>query len=207
MDFSVKSFEVGPVAANCYILKDNNSSAGMVIDPGGNPSKLLSAIKEMGVEVKLIALTHGHFDHIGGLKEVKQALNVPVAIHEADGDMLTDARKNLSAFVGVPGEMEEADVLLKDGDNISFGGCSLKVIHTPGHTPGGVCFYGGGALFSGDTLFAGSVGRTDFPGSSTEAILDSIRNRLAKVSDATKVFPGHGPASTMGIERETNPFF
>ena len=121
--------------------------------------------------------------------------------------MLTDARKNLSAFVGVPGEMEEADVLLKDGDNISFGGCSLKVIHTPGHTPGGVCFYGGGALFSGDTLFAGSVGRTDFPGSSTEAILDSIRNRLTKVSDATKVFPGHGPASTMGIERETNPFF
>ena len=207
MDFSVKSFEVGPVAANCYILKDNNSSAGMVIDPGGNPSKLLSAIKEMGVEVKLIALTHGHFDHIGGLKEVKQALNVPVAIHEEDGDMLTDARKNLSAFVGVPGEMEEADVLLKDGDNISFGGCSLKVIHTPGHTPGGVCFYGGGALFSGDTLFAGSVGRTDFPGSSTEAILDSIRNRLTKVSDATKVFPGHGPASTMGIERETNPFF
>ena len=207
MDFSVKSFEVGPVAANCYILKDNDSNEGMVIDPGGNPDKILSAIKEMGVEVKLIALTHGHFDHIGGLDKVKKALNVPVAIHEEDGEMLTDAKKNLSAFVGAPGEMEAADVLLKDGDNISFGGCSLKVIHTPGHTPGGVCFYGGGALFSGDTLFAGSVGRTDFPGSSTEDILDSIRNRLAKVSDATKVFPGHGSASTMGIERETNPFF
>ena len=207
MDFSVKSFEVGPVAANCYILKDNDSNEGMVIDPGGNPEKILSAIKDMGVEVKLIALTHGHFDHIGGLDKVKNALNVPVAIHEADGEMLTDAKKNLSAFVGAPGEMEAADVLLKDGDNISFGGCSLKVIHTPGHTPGGVCFYGGGALFSGDTLFAGSVGRTDFPGSSTEDILDSIRNRLAKVSDSTKVFPGHGPASTMGIERETNPFF
>ena len=207
MDFSVKSFEVGPVAANCYILKDNDSNEGMVIDPGGNPDKILSAIKEMGVEVKLIALTHGHFDHIGGLDKVKNALNVPVAIHEADGEMLTDAKKNLSAFVGAPGEMEKADVLLKDGDNISFGGCSLKVIHTPGHTPGGVCFYGGGALFSGDTLFAGSVGRTDFPGSSTEDILDSIRNRLAKVSGATKVFPGHGPASTMEIERETNPFF
>ncbi|KHM53166.1 beta-lactamase [Anaerovibrio lipolyticus] len=207
MDFSVKSFEVGPVAANCYILKDNDSNEGMVIDPGGNPDKILSAIKEMGVEVKLIALTHGHFDHIGGLGKVKNALNVPVAIHEADGEMLTDAKKNLSAFVGAPGEMEAADVLLKDGDNISFGGCSLKVIHTPGHTQGGVCFYGGGALFSGDTLFAGSVGRTDFPGSSTEDILDSIRNRLAKVSDSTKVFPGHGPASTMGIERETNPFF
>ena len=207
MDFSVKSFEVGPVAANCYILKDNDSNEGMVIDPGGNPDKILTAIKEMGVEVKLIALTHGHFDHIGGLDKVKNALNVPVAIHEADGEMLTDAKKNLSAFVGAPGEMEKADVLLKDGDNISFGGCSLKVIHTPGHTPGGVCFYGGGALFSGDTLFAGSVGRTDFPGSSTEDILDSIRNRLAKVSDATKVFPGHGPVSTMGIERETNPFF
>ena len=207
MDFSVKSFEVGPVAANCYILKDIDSNEGMVIDPGGNPEKILSAIKEMGVEVKLIALTHGHFDHIGGLDKVKKALNVPVAIHEEDGEMLTDAKKNLSAFVGAPGEMEEADVLLKDGDNISFGGCSLKVIHTPGHTPGGVCFYGGGALFSGDTLFAGSVGRTDFPGSSTEDILDSIRNRLAKVSNATKVLPGHGPASTMGIERETNPFF
>ena len=128
MDFSVKSFEVGPVAANCYILKDNDSNEGMVIDPGGNPDKILTAIKEMGVEVKLIALTHGHFDHIGGLDKVKKALNVPVAIHEADGEMLIDAKKNLSAFVGAPGEMEEADVLLKDGDNISFGGCSLKVI-------------------------------------------------------------------------------
>ncbi|WP_037325500.1 MBL fold metallo-hydrolase [Anaerovibrio sp. RM50] len=207
MDFSVKSFEVGPVAANCYILKDNNSNAGVVIDPGGNPEKILSAIKEMGVEVKFIALTHGHFDHIGGLKDVKKALDVPVLIHEYDGDMLIDAKRNLSAFVGAPGEMEAADVLLKDGDNISFGDCSLRVISTPGHTLGSVCFYGGGALFSGDTLFAGSVGRTDFPGGSTEEILNSIRNRLAKVPSATKVFPGHGPASTMEIERETNPFF
>ncbi|MCR5176124.1 MAG: MBL fold metallo-hydrolase [Anaerovibrio sp.] len=207
MEFSVTGFEVGPIAANCYILKDNNSREGIVIDPGGNPDTILASIKDQDVEVKLIALTHGHFDHIGGVKELKKSLKVPVAIHAADGDMLTDGKKNLSAFMGVAKEMDAADILLQDGDNISFGSCNLQVIATPGHTKGGVCFYGGGALFSGDTLFAGSIGRTDFPDGSLDDILDSIRNKLSKVSDATKVFPGHGPASVMGVERESNPFF
>jgi len=108
--------------------------------------------------------------------------------------------------MGSPMVIKPADIILNDGDCISFGGCSLRVISTPGHTKGGICLYGGGALFSGDTLFAGSVGRTDFPGSSTKDILDSVQNRLSRVSDSTKVFPGHGPTSQMGIERESNPY-
>ena len=206
MDFSVKTMVVGPVGTNCYILKDNNSSEGMIIDPGDNTERILAYIKANDIDVKLIALIHGHFDHIGAVEELRQSLAVPVAVHEADADMITDGRKNLSAFMGAIVETEPADIILRDGDCISFGKCSLRVISTPGHTRGGICLHGGGALFSGDTLFAGSIGRTDFPEGSLEEIIKSIQTRLAKVEDMVKVFPGHGPATNMGIERESNPY-
>ena len=206
MDFSVKSLAVGPIGVNCYILKDDSSNEGIVIDAGGNADKILSVINKEGIDVKMLVLTHGHFDHIGAVDELREELNVPLAVHEADAQMITDGRQNLSAFVGELMEKKSAEIILHDGDTVSFGRCSLKVISTPGHTPGGICLYGGGALFSGDTLFAGSVGRTDFPGSSTDDILDSVRNKLSEVSDDTEVFPGHGPATTMGIERKTNPY-
>ena len=207
MDFSVKTLVAGMVGTNCYILKDNSTDEGMVIDPGDNAKGILAYIEEAGIDVKLVALTHGHFDHIGAVDELREKLKVPVAIHKDDADMLTDGKKNLSAFTG--GGLVEgkpADILLNDGDNISFGKCTLRVISTPGHTKGGICLYGGGALFSGDTLFAGSIGRTDFPGGSLQELVEAIKNRLNIVADAAKVFPGHGPATNMGIERECNPY-
>ena len=206
MDFTIKTIVAGLVGTNCYILKDNSSDEGIIIDPGDNAAGILAYIRAEKIDVKVIALTHGHFDHIGAVEELRKSLNVPVAVHADDADMLLDGKQNLSAFMGNPMVIKPADIILNDGDCISFGGCSLRVISTPGHTKGGICLYGGGALFSGDTLFAGSVGRTDFPGSSTKDILDSVQNRLSRVSDSTKVFPGHGPASQMGIERESNPY-
>ena len=206
MDFTIKTIVAGLVGTNCYILKDNSSDEGIIIDPGDNAAGILAYIRAEKIDVKVIALTHGHFDHIGAVEELRKSLNVPVAVHADDADMLLDGKRNLSAFMGSPMVIKPADIILNDGDCISFGGCSLRVISTPGHTKGGICLYGGGALFSGDTLFAGSVGRTDFPGSSTKDILDSVQNRLSRVSDSTKVFPGHGPTSQMGIERESNPY-
>ena len=141
-----------------------------------------------------------------GISRELQNTIYPGALLVADADMITDGRKNLSAFMGAIVETEPADIILRDGDCISFGKCSLRVISTPGHTRGGICLHGGGALFSGDTLFAGSIGRTDFPEGSLEEIIKSIQTRLAKVEDMVKVFPGHGPASNMGIERESNPY-
>lgn len=207
MEYSLKVIPVGPIDVNCYILKDNNSSAGLVIDPGGNPERILKYIQENKIDVKLIVNTHGHWDHIGAVDELRDALGCQLAIHSEDAEMLTTVSSSLATYFGVTGGRRPAEVELKDGDVISFGSCSLKVIHTPGHTRGGICLYGGGGLFSGDTLFAGSVGRTDFPGGSMEEIIDSIRNRLQCVADLAKVFPGHGPSSVMGDERATNPYF
>lgn len=207
MDFSVKTFVVGPVGTNCYVLKDNASNEGIVIDPGDDPQKILSYIGGENIDIKLLVLTHGHFDHIGAVEELRNSLKVPVAVHAADAPMITDGRLNLSAFVGGLVETQPADIILHEGDNISFGKCSLRVISTPGHTNGGICLHGGGALFSGDTLFAGSVGRTDFPDGSLEEIIKSVKTRLGRVEDMAKVFPGHGPATSMGVERESNPYF
>lgn len=207
MSFSIKIIQVGPIDVNCYILKDDNSSAGLVIDPGGNPERIMPYIVENGIDVKMIVNTHGHWDHIGAVDELRELLEVKLAIHRQDADMLTSARGNLSAFMGANGVMKPAEVLLENGDIIEFGSCKLKVIHTPGHTVGGICLYDGeDVLFSGDTLFYGSVGRTDFPGGSMQELIKSIRNSLAEVADSAVVYPGHGPATNMGEERRSNPY-
>ena len=190
MDFSVKTMVVGPVGTNCYILKDNNSSEGMIIDPGDNTEGILAYIKENDIDVKLIALTHGHFDHIGAVEELRQSLAVPVAVHEADADMITDGRKNLSAFMGAIVETEPADIILRDGDCISFGKCSLRVISTPGHTRGSVCYEIEGELFTGDTLFDAGWGRTDLPGGSDEMMMNSL-NRLIPLARTMPIHAGH----------------
>lgn len=205
--FSIKTVLAGPIDVNCYILKDNNTGAGLVIDPGGNPERILPYIESNNIDVKEIVLTHGHWDHIGAVDELRKALGAKVAIHKADASKLTNPNGNLSAFMGVMGSEGAADIMLNDGDVITFGESKLTVIHTPGHTEGGVCLYDGdGVLFSGDTLFYGSIGRTDFPGGSMKEIINSIRNGLSVVADKAAVYPGHGPSSVMGWERENNPY-
>ncbi len=206
MGFSVETLVVGPIEENCYVLRDDDTDAGIIIDPGDNGQEILAYVRDNGIKVKLIVNTHGHWDHIGAVDFLRDELAVGLAIHADDASMLTATREEMAAYSVFAGGKRPAEILLKDGDTISFGNSSLKVIHTPGHTRGGICLYGGGCLFSGDTLFAGSVGRTDFPGGDYRAILHSVNIQLEQVGDETRVFPGHGPATRMGRERRCNPY-
>ncbi len=205
--FSIKSVVVGPVDVNCYVLKDKATGKGAVIDPGGHVERIMSLINDMKADIAEIIITHGHFDHIGALDELRNAVGCGASIHELDAEMLLKSRKNLSIFMGTDASFRPAERLLKDGDVIRFGESFLKVIHTPGHTAGGICLYDGEkVLFSGDTLFAGSVGRSDFPGGDHYQLIESVVKALAEVKDETVVYPGHGPETGMGYERKTNPF-
>lgn len=185
---------VGMLAANCYILGCEDTKEGVVIDPGGDALSLLSKIKKLDLNIKYIILTHGHYDHTGAINEIKEKTNAPIAIHKLDKKILEDENKS-------------ADMYLKDGDELSIGSIKLKIIHTPGHSPGGISILMDGAVFTGDTLFAGSIGRTDFYKGDMEQILFSIKNKLFSLPEETKVYPGHGPASTIASEKNTNPFF
>lgn len=185
---------VGMLAANCYILGCEETKEAVMIDPGGDALGLLSKIKKLDLNIKYIILTHGHYDHTGAINEIKEKTNAPIAIHKLDKKILEDENKS-------------ADMYLKDGDELSIGSIKLKIIHTPGHSPGGISILMDGAIFTGDTLFAGSIGRTDFYKGDMEQILSSIKNKLFLLPEETKVYPGHGPASTIGSEKNTNPFF
>jgi glyoxylase-like metal-dependent hydrolase (beta-lactamase superfamily II) len=194
------------MGANCYLFWDPAAESGILIDPGSGASAILAQVREAGVRVEQIVLTHGHFDHIGALDEVRDALEVPAAIHTADAAMLPDPRLNLSGLFGVNGVMRPAENLLADGDEISVGTLRLRVLHTPGHSPGGIGLSGEGLLFSGDTLFRASIGRSDFPGSDGELLLASIREKFFTLDEATRVYPGHMEETTIGWEKRHNPF-
>lgn len=196
----------GIYAANCYIIYSDTSKEGIVVDPGGDVDVILNKIKDEELKVKYIILTHGHGDHIGGVLELKKALDVPVLIHEMDKELLIDGNKNLSSTMAMGSIEIEPDILVKDGDIIEFGDLKGEIIHTPGHTLGGISIKVGDSLITGDTLFAGSIGRTDLLGGDFDTIISSIKNKLLNYPDETKVYPGHGPSSTIGKERMTNPF-
>ena len=198
--------EVGNLGTNCYLVYCEDTRETAIIDPGNNGDTILRKIQQEKLNPVCIINTHGHADHIGANAQVKAATGVPVYIHTADAGMLTSAPKNLSGFVGTGFTCPPADRTLSDGDVLSVGRFTLEVLHTPGHTPGGICLRTSGAVFSGDTLFAESIGRTDFPGGSYSQLLASIKDKLMTLSDDTKVFPGHGPETTIGWERKMNPF-
>jgi len=178
-----------------------------VIDPGGSPELIISVLYGLTARVRYIINTHGHVDHIAGNRRLKKRTGADICIHRADSEMLIDARKNFSDLLAVPITSPPADRFLRGGEVIRVGELELKVIHTPGHSPGGICLVSDGLVFTGDTLFAGSIGRWDFPGASYNLLLASVRNRLLILDEEMIVYPGHGPISTIGAEKRENPFF
>ncbi|HEX79180.1 MAG TPA: MBL fold metallo-hydrolase [Dehalococcoidia bacterium] len=201
----IKRLEVGPFAANCYIVGDRAGGKGMIIDPGDEADKISGMARKLELDIKHIVLTHGHIDHVGALANVKEATGAAIAVHHDDEATLKD--RTLSILLGIPYHTLPAiDRLLEDGDVISVGGLSFTVIHTPGHTPGGICLLGEGVVFTGDTLFQYGIGRGDFPGGSYEQLIKSIKSRLMILEDDIKVYPGHGSETTIGAERRGNPF-
>ncbi|MZP30963.1 MBL fold metallo-hydrolase [Heliobacterium undosum] len=204
---NIRRWEAGMLAANCYLVQCPETGEAALIDPGGDGEMLLRRAGEAKAKIVAIINTHGHGDHIAANGDIKKATGAPLLCHEAEAAAIISPGKNLSLYTGVPITSPAADRLLEDGDVITIGKTvRLEVLHTPGHTVGGICLKGEGVVFTGDTLFYGSIGRTDFPGGSYSQILHSIREKLLTLPDDTVVYPGHGPESTIGFERVNNPF-
>ena len=205
----LETFPVGKLQCNCTILGSEQTREAIVVDPGDEVPLVLERLARHRLTVKHIIATHGHIDHVGGLKELKDATGAPVYLHRGDL-FLYGALPMQAALLGLaPPPATEVDAHLDEGDELGAGEVRLRVHHTPGHTPGSLCFHSpesGGRLFAGDTLFLGSIGRTDLWGGSHEEILDSLRGKVMTLPDETIVVPGHGPATTVGRERRFNPF-
>lgn len=203
----IQSFSIGPIGTNCYVIY-NDSGEAFVVDVGYECAPLLDAVRDLSVSH--ILLTHGHYDHIGGVAQLKDATGAKVCIHHLEKDWLTDPSLNLSqqsaAFLPWTVEGPAPDELLRDGQKLSLLGETIEVRHTPGHSPGHVSFIMGGVVFGGDALFHGSIGRTDLPYGSHDQLMESIRTQLLTLPGSTTVLPGHGPATTVTQEAETNPF-
>ncbi len=197
---------VGPLQVNCFILADEKTKEAVVIDPGDDAQAILKIIKEKDLKVKYVVNTHAHFDHVGANKAIKEATGAELLLHEADAPLLAAAANQSRSFGMDPVSSPAADRYVEQGDVLSAGEVSLKVLHTPGHSPGGISLLENGMVFTGDALFAGSIGRTDFPGGDLMTLIHSIRRQLMVLPDDTKVFSGHGPATTIGEERRENPF-
>jgi glyoxylase-like metal-dependent hydrolase (beta-lactamase superfamily II) len=204
----LKTLVVGPFASNCYIVGSESNKRGIIIDPGAEAKLILRTVNDLGLTISLIVITHAHIDHIGALATVKEGTGAKFAIHEAEAAAgLGMFSRMLSSMSGGSfSQPPKPDRLLKDEDKIEIDDLRFTVLHTPGHSPGGISLYGHGILFSGDTLFNHGIGRTDFPGCSYEQIMDSIQNKLMTLPDETIVYPGHGPATTIGEEKRGNPF-
>ncbi|PIE70494.1 MAG: MBL fold metallo-hydrolase [Deltaproteobacteria bacterium] len=202
----LKQLAVGPIMANCFILGCPETRKAAVIDPGDEADKILMALADAGLKVTALVNTHGHFDHVAANKRMKEVTGAALMIHRDDAPMLSQLSLTAAAFGLSAENSPPADRQLKDGDTITVGTLSLKVIHTPGHTPGGITLLCEGHAFVGDTLFAGSIGRTDLPGGNFNTLISSIKNRLYDLPDNTVVHTGHGPDTTIGNEKRFNPF-
>lgn len=204
----IASAMVGSIGTNCYFLINEDCKEGLVFDPGDEAEKISQFARQEGWKISAIFLTHGHADHMGGAARLRDLTGAKIYALDEEEEMLLDAKKNLSVFILRKAITLDADVFLHDGEEIELSGIKLKVLHTPGHTPGGCSFYceEAGAVFSGDTLFAESVGRTDFPGGSMSQIVHSIKERLLTLPDETVVYPGHGETTTIEHEKKYNPF-
>jgi hydroxyacylglutathione hydrolase len=202
---------LGGYQTNCYVLRQNDAAQDcLIIDPGLEADELIEFIGEQKLQPLAVVLTHGHIDHIAGVSILRNRFpEIKLYIHKLDANMLSEPVNNLSTMTGVGFTTEPEDVSLHDGDVIDLAGVKLLVLHTPGHTPGGISLYSkeAGIVFVGDTLFADSIGRTDFPGGSMSQLLNSVRLKLFTLPEKTEVYPGHGPATTIAAEKAHNPFF
>jgi hydroxyacylglutathione hydrolase len=205
----VKALVVGPFASNCFIVGSESTRKGIIIDPGADANNILNTVRDQGLSIVLIVATHNHIDHVGALRSVKDATGAKYAVHKADAreamPVMFGRMMGLmlgSSLRGAP----KPDRLLKDGDVIEIGDLKFKVLHTPGHTPGGISLLSDGVVFSGDTLFNFGIGRTDLDGGDYGKLMDSIMTKLMVLPDSTIVYPGHGPETTIGAEKKGNPF-
>ncbi|NEU25684.1 MBL fold metallo-hydrolase [Paenibacillus polymyxa] len=207
MTLSIRSFNLGPLQTNAYLLQGDDPQRAVIIDPGMNPGPLLRAIESLTIEAVL--LTHAHFDHIGGVEEIRNAKGCPVYLHALESDWLTSPKLNGSLMwpeASPPISTEPAEYDLAEGQQLNLIGHTFKVFHTPGHSPGSVSFLCGKDLFSGDVLFRQGVGRTDLTGGRERDLYDSIQNRLFPLGDDVTVYPGHGPKTSIGYEKAHNPY-
>ncbi len=205
----IQQLTVGMMGVCCYIVSCEETNRAAIIDPGGDEERILSTCRQNDLQVEYLIATHGHPDHVCGNGPLKEATGAAIVMHRADAEFFGRADiKGFFSQLGLP-ESPPPDILVEDKDTITFGNESLTVIHTPGHTPGGICLYNAPDCFTGDTLFVGGVGRTDFPGGSTDELSRSIRTRLLTLPPETVVWPGHGyggARSTIGEEARSNPF-
>jgi glyoxylase-like metal-dependent hydrolase (beta-lactamase superfamily II) len=204
----IKSLAVGPIMANCFVVGCEDTHAAAVIDPGDETDRILQALTESDLKIECIINTHGHFDHVGGNRKLKAASGADLLIHPLDAPMLDSLSASAAAWGLAAEDSPPPDRTVEEGDTISFGNISFNVIHTPGHTPGGISLHADDVVFVGDTLFAGSIGRTDFPGGDYDTLISSIRDKLFALGDDMRVFCGHGPETLIGREKQQrfNPF-
>jgi len=202
----IKRIPAPGFSSNCWLFWDGPGGEAAVVDPSASAEDICAALEENGLVLKWIFLTHGHFDHLFALDALRQHTNAPAAIHQSDAEMLSDPVKNASAlFFGEADRYRSPERLLSDGDTISVGELSVKVVHTPGHSPGSVCYRVEDVLFTGDTLFDGGIGRTDLPGGST-ARLEASLAHLAHLPGSVRIYPGHGGISNVEEQKRTNPY-
>jgi hydroxyacylglutathione hydrolase len=202
----IESHSVGEYQVNSLIVWCEETNEAVLFDPGAEALRLLDRIDELGLELTRVIITHGHMDHIGEIAIVLSDRRVPLSIHPLDRPKLTDPEKNLSIFVGSAVISPDADNVIEDGELVKIGNRNLRAIHVPGHSPGSLCFYGDGFVISGDALFNQGIGRTDFPDSCEQDLYSCIQSKLYTLPEDTVVYPGHGPATTIGSERKSNPF-
>lgn len=202
----IKQLEVGVFAENCYVVGCEATREGVVIDPGDEIPRVLSAVKDNELKIKYILLTHGHLDHVKEVNTLLRELNVPVYMHQADQFLLDNLPAQAAAFGLSVSGIPKVDKYIKEGESIEFGEIKFEILETPGHSPGSVTFYSDDIAFAGDVLFNGSIGRTDLPGGNYDILMQSIKNKLLPLGDKMKIYAGHGPSTTIGAEKQTNPF-
>jgi len=203
----VECITVGPLMENAYLLGDKKTKESAIIDPGDEAKKIIGTLEKHSLKCKYILLTHAHVDHVAGVKELAAVTGADVLMHKADSLLLKAAPIQAVAFGIRPFIAPRIAKYIEDGEIIQVGNISVRVIHTPGHSPGSVCFLAENVIFAGDTLFQSSIGRTDIPGGDYEALIEGVRKKIFTLPDDTEVLPGHGPATSVGFEKENNPFF